>query len=459
MRFLLVIGLMTIGLAERLKGVLTRDALLCVFLLTSALVWYAYAIVFLEVSMRGLNLDFFSNMLAWGVHFGALIFSALLGATLSRAMGKRIRFLAIWIIVGTVSSLTPLIFNTAEAFGTIGVGLIFGVSFGFGMPNCMGYFTQQTPVENRGRIGGLVFVLTGLLIVALDVVLINGTVTLVTGLAVLRGISLLAMPLVKDFKGPRPLEKPPSYRKMLSQRSYLLYFVPWTMFSLLNYLTTPVQESHLDATLFSNMQILQTVFIAIFALVGGVFMDKVGRKRLAITGFVLLGLSSSLVGLSQDITVWYFHSMMNGVSWGILCVLFVMTIWGDISCDGASDKYYALGASPFFISKMIEMMANSVIADRVDVTAVFSFSALFLFLAVLPLIYAPETLSEKIMKARELKTYLEKAQRIAVKLQKKDENAEKQKEESKEKDSDGGVEFEVKPEELECAEELAQKYY
>lgn len=314
----LVIGLMAIKLTGKLQGVLTRDALISIFLLTSALVWYSYAIVLLQESIQGLNLDFLSNMLVWGTHFGALILSAIFGASLTRKMGGRTRFLAIWVLVGTVSSLAPFLLNTAEAWGTVSLGLIFGFSLGFGMPNCMGYFTHQTPVENRGRIGGLVFVLTGLLIVALDIVGINGTTSLATTLAILRGVSLLAIPLIKTPVKIEQSNKPPSYRNMLSQRTFILYFVPWTMFSLLNYLTTPVQENVLDATIFANMQILQNIFIAVFALVGGVFMDKVGRKRMAIIGFVLQGLSFSFVGFSRDPSVWYFHSIMNGVSWGIL---------------------------------------------------------------------------------------------------------------------------------------------
>lgn len=44
--------------------------------------------------------------------------------------------------------------------------------------------------------------------------------------------------------------------------------------------------------------------------------------------------------------------------------------------------------------------------------AIFSFTSLFLFLAVLPLAYAPETLPLQMFKDRELKKYLEKAEKI-----------------------------------------------
>ena len=167
--------------------------------------------------------------------------------------------------------------------------------------------------------------------------------------------------------------------------------------------------------MFANMLIIENVFLAAFALVGGIFIDSVGRKRLAIIGFVTLGLSYSILGFFQGTAIWYFHTVMNGISWGILYVLFVVTIWGDLSHGAPSDKYYALGVSPFFISKMLQLTIDSQIVAAIPVSAIFSFTALFLFLAVLPLIYAPETLPEKVIKQIELNSYLEQAQKVKEK--------------------------------------------
>jgi uncharacterized membrane protein YhhN len=96
-------------------------------------------------------------------------------------------------------------------------------------------------------------------------------------------------------------------------------------------------------------------------------------------------------------------------------VIFVVTIWGDLSHTEPGDKYYAMGVLPFFISKLLELLIGKDIAGMVSENALFSFIAFFLFLAVLPLIYAPETLPEKTIKERELKGYLEKAKKEAEK--------------------------------------------
>jgi hypothetical protein len=45
----------------------------------------------------------------------------------------------------------------------------------------------------------------------------------------------------------------------------------------------------------------------------------------------------------------------------------------------------------------------------------FSFASLFLFIAVLPLIYAPETLPEKKIQERQIRKYAEEAKKLAQK--------------------------------------------
>jgi len=54
--------------------------------------------------------------------------------------------------------------------------------------------------------------------------------------------------------------------------------------------------------------------------------------------------------------------------------------------------------------------------------AIFSFAAFFLFLAVIPLMYAPETLPEKLIRQKELRRYVEKAKKIREKYERQEEN-------------------------------------
>lgn len=74
-----------------------------------------------------------------------------------------------------------------------------------------------------------------------------------------------------------------------------------------------------------------------------------------------------------------------------------------------------------------------------------------MFLAVLPLVYAPETLPEKHMKERELKNYLDKAKKIASK--------ESEKKPKQEKETEAIEAKEENRKDQDEARKLAEKYY
>ena len=78
------------------------------------------------------------------------------------------------------------------------------------------------------------------------------------------------------------------------------------------------------------------------------------------------------------------------------------------------DKYYVLGGLPYLLANFMYVLIKP-IAGVIELTTAFTFASFFLFLAVLPLIYSPETLPEKKIKERELSNYLQNAQKIKEK--------------------------------------------
>src|SRR4030067_3051237 len=118
--------------------------------------------------------------------------------------------------------------------------------------------------------------------------------------------------------------------------------------------------------------------MAIFAVIGGFLADTVGRKLIAIQGFVLLGLGYSVLGIlgnnPENLFSWYFYTVVDGIAWGLLFVVFVITVWGDLSQERSSDRHYAVGVLPFFISKFIQVTMGSDITYMIPRTAIFSFT-------------------------------------------------------------------------------------
>lgn len=416
-------------------GITTRQGIVNIMFVTNAFVWYYGVIFFLQniigpISQNGVLLA--PALFEWSLHFAGIIISALIGAILGRGKTNRVHLILIWMLIGVVSSIIPIIANLTVSLNVAIISLLFGAALGFGMPNCMGYFTGHTSVENRGRLGGIIMLFSGIGSFLLAVTATGNNTTYVVILSIWRGLGLLIFLLAKP--SDEIVEKTTttstrlSYKSLLGQRSFILYLVPWIMFCLVNYLSTPVQYQLLGKTNMDFLIAMGNVIMASSAIVGGFMTDYFGRKRMAITGFVLLGLGYSIVGLYPESNpAWYFYTVVNGAAWGILLVIFVVTIWGDLSYSGYSDKYYALGMMPFFVSKFLQPVIGDSIAGNISPYALFSFTAFFLFLAVLPLVYAPETLPEKQMKDRELKNYLEKAQKFVQKDTEKNQKKETKK--------------------------------
>jgi MFS family permease len=398
-----------------------------------------------------------SNILTiWAVHFAVLIISLIGGALLVKKVNREAVFL-FWIILGVVSPLTLLLVNLATTFPIMLLlsGLL-GFALGIGMPNCMTYFTQSTEKENRGRYGGAIMFSSAIGFFALA--LINaGSIGNVLLLSIWRLTALLAFFYARPFHDAKLNINPTSFRTTLTYRPFILYLAPWIMFSLVNYLSTPVQNNVIsDPQIISTLSIIGNAIGGVSALIAGFFMDYLGRKQVAIAGFALLGLSFSILGIfPTELFSWYIYMILDGLTWGVLIVLFVVTIWGDLSQSSSSDTFYALGVLPFFFSRFLQIALGTTIANNILPTALFSFIAFFLFLAVLPLVYAPETLPEKVMKDRDLKSYIENAKKKAQK--------ESGMSHKKKKPLYVQVNEELQPketnEEYRAAKKLAEKYY
>ncbi len=459
-----------------LSGLKTRSAILCIVLVSNAFVWYYCAddiLVDLSTS-QGFPTDIFARLSVWITDFAVLIAAAFVGAQISNKLKDKSQFLVAWMVLGAALPFASLAINQQDPLSVTFLSFAFSLSLGIGLPECMGYFTGHTKVEQRGRLGGLMMLTTGAIVAIIGIIGSSEVLWQAAFMSIWRVLGLVTFIVFDKKLEKKPLEiKQSSYRTIIKQRSFLLYFAPWIMFSIVNYLTTPVRN-----TLFTDpnsgfqamnpqfavpgfaaiLQVIGNILIAVFAVIGGFLIDTVGRKRVAITGFVGLGIAYAVLGMAPMSGIsWYFHTAIDGVAWGMLLVLFVTTVWGDLSYEANSDKFYAMGVFPFFISRFLPLAIPNEILAAVSATTIFSFTAFFLFLAVLPLIYAPETLPEKVMKERELKTYLEKAQEIAAKVQEKDE--EHTGEAHEERDEECKVEFEVLQEEAEEAESLAKEYY
>jgi MFS family permease len=422
-----------------------------IFLIANALIWYFSAAKVLEGLIISIAADYLQTLGIWSLHFAALTLSLIAGALLTKWIDKK-TFFIIWTVIGIVSPIILLV-TPVTTFSTLLVSLLFGISLGIGMPSCMEVFSQLTDTKNRGRYGGIIMLLSGLGVVVLALFYGDNIQLNAITLIIWRLLGLAIIPFQKIPK-EQIVTKEVSYPEVVKQRSFILYLAPWLMFCLVTHLSIPIQTSVIG-NFINTLTAVESAIIGVFAVISGFLIDKYGRKRVAMIGFIMIGTGYSVLGLApNNMESWLFYSVADGVAWGIFYVIFVMSVWGDLSVNGKSAKYYAIGVVPFFISKYVQFAVGNYVAN-ISPYALFSFIAFFLFLAVLPLVYAPETLSDKIMKARDLQNYVKKAlEKAQIGTQKSDKESKK---------SGVGLDAEDKSdedsEEYKKAAKLAEKYY
>jgi len=369
-----------------------------------------YFIGYLIVNKLG-----FEGMLLKLAYPSSIIISGIVGSLLAKKVRKK-RFLYAWLIIGIMASLCSTIPQDSLLFTKFIVTIFLGSSLGVGMPLCLSFFTELTPVENRGRIGGLVFFATALSAPFLSIItpelnLMSGAIVC----AVWRGWGLLLL-----YFAPRKTEhleidnrRTQSYTMVLNNRTLLLYFAAWLMFTLVDGFGSTIVSVHIEKN-YSLIKFVEPAVASFSALVSGMLSDLIGRKKVITFGFVSLGVGYATLGLTPQFWFsWVFYFIVDGLATGSLWVMFTIVIWGEIATHNI-EKHYAIGETPYFLTGIVSsiLVPYTVIIPE---TSAFSLAAFFLFVAVIPLMFAPETLPEKKIKERELKKYIEKAKKVREK--------------------------------------------
>ena len=387
---------------------------LSVFVLTiDTFVWYSLLYTLFPDFASHLGLSSAEEAVVVGVFFAGIALSALLGAGI-RVRSTRL-FFSIWILIGIASTLS-LVVVAGNPVGASASSLFLGVSIGWGIPLILSYFAEFSRIGNRGTFGGLIWGVSGFLILFLAAALngMNSSSKFIV-LALWRSLALIS-PIFLMKNDERPTEPVESYSELLTDKSLLMYLLPWIMFCLVNWTEAPI-VSNLFGQNFYNQQVIfiQFALIGVFAFLGGFLSDKVGRKPLTIVGFILLGIEYSSLGLfSGQVVTRYLYVCLDSVVWGMFAAVFFMAVWGDLAERRSKERYYLLGGLPYLLAGYLSVIVKPFVSS-IQIASAFSLASFFLFLAVLPLLYARETLPEKTIKDRELKSYVEKAKKAREK--------------------------------------------
>lgn len=394
-------------------------------LVFNALTWYYMTLTILSNISNNLGFTQTEFLITSSTYHIAIICSGGFGSILSNRI-RKIPLLYSWILLGTILPFGLAFFDITMVNHAVGAFFIMGIIIGFGLPSCLTYLADYATIENRGRVSGLISLITFLSFI--PIIIIFGTLDLKISIiisAAWRAIGFFLFWLLKPKEKTVAFEKErrKSLVSILHDRSFLLYWVPWLLFWLVDRSEESLLRTFLknifDPHTYNLLQLAYLLLWAVFALFGGIMSDLIGRKRVIISGFIALGLGYAVIGLApESVFSWYLYTIVDGIAWGIFLAAFILIVWGDLSRSGVKEKYYWLGNIPFFLTSVIQLFLAPLIALATPSSA-FSLAAFFLFLAVLPLMYAPETLPEKKIELRRLKSYVEQAKKLREKSTKK----------------------------------------
>ncbi|MFQ6052545.1 MAG: MFS transporter [Candidatus Hydrothermarchaeota archaeon] len=396
-------------------GIARKDFLTVFILLANAFAWHYMTLITINSILGIMSVTYIDNLAVWSAYYLMIIGSSIVGSILSNKI-DRINFLYFWMILGAITSSSIALLNNPAVIHVLIISILLGASFGLGMPSCLAYFADHTLIENRGRISGITLLATNLSAPFFAIALTRSNLMISSIILVAWRASGLIIFFLKTEEKIASKTRSISFLQIFHDKSFVFYFTAWLMFCLVDRFEGPIMSKFLG-NFFHFARIMGPLIGSLFAFIAGLLSDWVGRKRMVLYGFATLGIAYAIIGIVPAARIsWYLLFIINSITTGILWVTFILILWGDLSQLGTREKYYVIGETPFFLTSIIEVLSTPYVMT-IPETSAFSVAAFFLFLAVLPLLYAPETLPKRKIELRRLRKYVEAARKVKEKYE------------------------------------------
>jgi len=384
-------------------------------LVVNSISWYYLMLNYLEAFLSNQNLliPHFWRATIFAGFFLAIPLASLVAEFLFRNKSMR-EVLFLWITIDIATLLLPKLLDLRGEKEILIFGIWLGFSVGSGFPRCLEFFNRSTAIEERGRVGGAITFLTYLLtpLFLATTQGLGSTLRLVAYVA-FRGIGFGSIPFIRTARSSIQTDNKKNVREQTKhQKNFILYFVPWAAFSLIDGIDIQVYSGFYTEEINQMIRMLIHLTGGFSAIFGGVIIDLLGRRGSIAIAMVILGFGFIALSLAQDFLItWQFFSIATGIAWGILSVVYVLVLWGELGSDKEIGKYYAIGTIPLFISRALGYILSSTLS-RFSSSHLYSVVTLLNFIAVIPLLFADEVLPSGIRERRRMKRYISEARKV-----------------------------------------------
>lgn len=249
--------------------------------------------------------------------------SAFFGSVIAERIDRR-RFLSFWLVLGILATV-PILFFRGYEFLVIW-GVVGGISIGLGFPSCHAYLASSTTPDERGRVAGIaIFVTFVLIMVSFLLVRILGeeAIEILFLTLILRSIGFVSLKL-DVVKRTENRAKP--WRDTLGYEDFNRYLFVFVLFmiaaGLVSLLWNAVPNTGEFYAAYQTASILRYLGLTVFAIITGIMVDRIGRKKPIIVGLVMLGAAYAVVGLLLTPVAFFVNLLLSGLAWGIIMVVY-----------------------------------------------------------------------------------------------------------------------------------------
>jgi len=316
------------------------------------------------------------------------------------------------------SIIAVLLFFASNEVFRLTIIFVIGIFFSVELLAFYTYFWNLTVPEERGRIAGLIgfvslpfyFIVVPIVAETLD---FFGTVML----SIILSLGTLVVILLRPEKAVLTAKKD-ERGNYYEKRSVILYTIPWIVFSLNN--VTLAKNISLNisqqvpSSFYLFLIILQVIGVVLGAMSGGIIADFFGRRLSLAFSLTLYGISSALTGLFTNNEILSFVYAANGLSWGILFILYSFVIWGDLANKENCAKMYSVGLVIYYSTMSVGLLTQ---VSQIPLVISALASCLLIFLSNVPIVLAPELLSSDFRVRIKLKLHMNAVMKIDKKRQ------------------------------------------
>jgi len=298
--------------------------------------------------------------------------------------------------------------------GLLGYTFLGGISAAMCLPNVISAFLSKTDYNNRGSACGIFTVIVFVVIIALSFI-IDSFIALVIALVILKVLGLLASNKIKsiDFSTEELV-----YIKT-NTRTKIAFLVVWIIFNIVDVVVETIVSSGLSNSQIQNTLIESYLIGLVAMVVAGAIMDSYGRKRVMIIAYAYLGLDYAMISIAGSSL--YQLTVLDGIAWGILTILLLLILWGDICKPTSRGTWIAASLSIAFSSVILLPIMPSLLKGLpfgLRFEQIFPLTSIFLFVAVVIILSLPETIPDRFLQKKELEDYIQQVKKVSEKYKK-----------------------------------------